>query len=172
MDDFKIKLGVLTNGENSFSFEIKDQFFEAFAENEIKTATISVQAEVKKEIDSVHLSVTVSGTVHHLLCNLCAEEISIEINNNTSVLIKESEQPLESTDEIIYIAPNQHILAIDTLIYELIVLALPKRTVHPVDEFGGSTCNKEMINLIDQYKYTDNQEIDPRWDTLKDIKLK
>ena len=172
MNDFKINLGVLTNGENSFSFEIRDQFFEAFVENEIKTATISVQAEVKKEIDSVHLSVTVKGTVHHLLCCICAEEISIDIRNNTTVLVKESEQHLESTDEIIYIAPNQHVLAIDTLIYELIVLALPKRTVHPVDEFGESTCNKEMINLIEQYKYTDNQQIDPRWDTLKDIKLK
>lgn len=172
MDDFKIKLGVLTGSKNSFSFEIKDEFFEAFAENEIKTASIFAQAEIKKEVDSTHLSVIISGTVHHLLCDICAEEISVEISNNTTVLIKESEQPLESTDEIIYIAPNQHVLAIDTLIYELIVLALPKRTIHPVDEFGESTCNKEMIDLIEQYKYNENQETDPRWNSLKDIKLK
>ena len=34
------------------------------------------------------------------------------------------------------------------LIFELIVLNIPKKRKHPLNKEGNSTCNKEMIELV------------------------
>jgi uncharacterized metal-binding protein YceD (DUF177 family) len=48
------------------------------------------------------------------------------------------------------------------------------RCVHPDDENGNSTCDSEMLNLLDsmQQKEHDENEIDPRWEKLKELKIK
>ena len=48
MNDFIIKLGALTNGINSFSFDIKDQFFEAFTLSDVAHADIIATALLDK----------------------------------------------------------------------------------------------------------------------------
>ena len=49
MNDFIIKLGALTNGINSFSFDIKDQFFEAFTLSDVEHADIIATALLDKQ---------------------------------------------------------------------------------------------------------------------------
>jgi uncharacterized metal-binding protein YceD (DUF177 family) len=58
--------------------------------------------------------------------------------------------------------------------YEYVATALPIRHVHPDDENGLSTCDTEMLNLLDkmQQKDDDEKEIDPRWEKLKELKVK
>ena len=58
------------------------------------------------------------------------------------------------------------------LIFELIVLNLPKKRKHTVDKQGKSTCNKEMVDLVNKYTQIKEQASDPRWDALKKIKIK
>ena len=55
--------------------------------------------------------------------------------------------------------------------YEYVATALPIRHVHPDDENGLSTCDSEMLNLLDkmQQKDDDEKEIDPRWEKLKEL---
>ena len=40
MHNFTIKLGSITNSKNSFSFEVKDQFFETFTFSDIEHAVV------------------------------------------------------------------------------------------------------------------------------------
>ena len=107
-----------------------------------------------------------------MLCDICAEEISIDISSITKMMIKETSENLESTDEIIYINSNDNELSIKHLLFELITLSLPNRRQHPVNEDGTTNCNTEMINLIDKYNHIEEKSSDPRWDALKDLKIK
>ena len=45
MDDFTVKLGGLTTGNNTFSFDIKDSFFEAYNFSDLKYANINAFAK-------------------------------------------------------------------------------------------------------------------------------
>ena len=172
MNDYKIKLGGITNGKNSFSFEIKDQFFEAFTLSDAEHVEIIATALLDKDGKKLALTLTIDGKINKLLCDICTEEISVNITTETNVIIKITDEDLTSTDEIFYIKKSENSIDLQQLIFELIILNLPKKRQHPLNDKGEVACNEDMVNLIDQYKYTDNQEIDSRWDTLKDIKLK
>ena len=54
----------------------------------------------------------------------------------------------------------------------MIILNLPNRRQHPLDENGESTCNKEMVDLVNKYTEVKEKSSDPRWDALKDLKIK
>ena len=56
MNDYKIKLGEITNGKNSFSFEIKDQFFEAFTLSDMEHAEIIATALLDKDGEKISIN--------------------------------------------------------------------------------------------------------------------
>ena len=108
MSDYRIKIGGIADGIHSFTFEIKDSFFKAFSQSEVKHATIIATVLLEKQSDKLALSIQLNGEVNHLLCDICAEDISVEIAFATKMIVKETSEDLESTDEIIYINSNDN----------------------------------------------------------------
>jgi len=172
MNEYKIKLGGITNGKNSFSFEIKDPFFEAFTLSDVEHAEIIATALLDKDGNKLALTLQIDGTINKLLCDICTEEISVNIKAETNVIIKTTDENLTSTDEIFYIKNSENSIDLKQLIFELIILNLPKKRQHPLDKKGDVTCNEEMVNLIEKYTVKEEKSSDPRWDALKDLKLK
>ena len=172
MNDYRITIGGIEEGTHSFTFDIKDSFFKAFSQSEVRHANIIATVLLKREDAKLTLSIELNGKVHHLLCDICAEDISVDISSITKVMIKETSEDLESTDEIIYINENENKLSLNHLLFELITLSLPNRRKHPLNEDGETNCNAEMISLIDKYNNIERKVSDPRWDTLKNLKIK
>ena len=172
MDDFKIKLGAINDGKNCFSFEIKSQFFEEFPLSDVEHANITATALLDKKGDRLALTLTIDGEINKLLCDICTDEISIAITAKTKVIIKTTDENLVSTDEIFYVKTNENAIDLKQLIFELIILNLPNRRQHPLNEDGSSNCNKEMIVLVNKYTLKEKKSSDPRWDALKKLKIK
>ena len=170
MDDFTIKLGAITNGKNSFSFKIKDQFFEEFTFADIKHANISVCAILDKDGEMLSLNLKINGQINQLACDICTDELSVPILAETDLIIKKTDDDLVSTDEIVYIKKSENKLDLKHLIFELIVLTVPKKRQHPLDKNGNSTCDKEMLDLVNKYTQVKEKSSDPRWDALKNLK--
>lgn len=170
MNDFTLKLGLITNGKNSFSFEVKDKFFEAFTLTDVEHGNILATATTYKNGEEIKLHLMVKGEIHKLPCDICADDISVPIKGETNIMIKKSYENLESTDEIFYIKQNENSINLKQLIFELIILNAPKKRRHPVDEKGNSTCNKEMIDLVNKYTKIKEKSSDARWDALKNLK--
>ena len=172
MNDYKITLEGVTNGKHSFSFEIKDQFFEAFTLSDVKHAEIIATALLDKDGSKLILKLILDGKINKLLCDICAEEISVNIVSETNVIIKKTDEDLISTDKVFYIKKSENSIDLRQLIFELIIVSLPKKQQHPLNNKGELTCNKEMINLIEKYTVKQEKSSDPRWDALKDFKIK
>lgn len=171
MNDYRITVGGIEEGTHSFIFNIKDSFFKAFNKTEIRHANIIATVLLKKENNKLALSIELNGVVNNLLCDICAEDISLDISSITKMMIKETSENLESTDEIIYINKNENKLSLEHLLFELITLSVPNRRKHPLNEDGTTNCSEEMISLIDKYNIG-SKVSDPRWDTLKNLKIK
>ena len=172
MNNFTVKLGSITNGKNSFSFEIKDQFFESFTFSDIEHANISAIVTLIKDGENISLNLIIKGEINQLACDICTDELSVKISGETNVMIKKTDANLVSTDEIFYIKKSENKLDLSHLIFELIVLTAPKKRQHALDKQGNSTCNKEMVDLVSKYTQIKERTSDPRWDALKEIKLK
>ena len=172
MNEYKIKLGSITNGKNSFSFEIKDQFFDAFTLSDVEYAKINATALVNKDGNKLGLTLQIDGTVNKLLCDICAEEISINIKTAINLIVTKTDKDLISTDEILYIKNSDNSIDLKQLIFELIILNLPKKRQHSLNNKGKVTCDKKMVSLIEKYTVKEEKLSDPRWDALKGLKLK
>ena len=72
------------------------------------------------------------------------------------------------------IPENEYQIDLAHVMYEYIVTALPIQHIHPDDENGQSTCDSEMLSLLEkmQQKENNENEIDPRWEKLKELKIK
>jgi hypothetical protein len=103
MNDYIVKLGAITNGQNSFSFEIKDQFFEAFTFSDIEHADISAIAKLNNNGNNMSLNLIIDGQINQLSCDICTDELSVKISAETNIIIKKTDEDLVSSDEIFYI---------------------------------------------------------------------
>ena len=172
MNEYRITIGGIEEGIHSFTFDIKDSFFKAFSRSEVRYANIIATVLLERENNKLELAIELNGKVNHLLCDICAEDISVDISSITKMMIKETSENLESTDEVIYINSNENELSIEYLLFELITLSLPNRRQHPENKDGTTNCNTEMISLIDKYNNIEEKSSDARWDALKDLKIK
>jgi len=172
MDDFKIKLGAINGGKNCFSFEIKDQFFEEFTLSDVEHANIKATALLDKEGDRLELTLTIDGKINKLLCDICIDEISVNITAKTKAIIKTTDEDLVSTDEIFYVKTSENSIDLKQLLFELVILNIPNKKQHTFNEDGSSNCNKEMLDLVNKYTITEEKSSDPRWDALKKLKIK
>ena len=163
-----VRIAGLKEGEHRQSFDIKDKFFEAFEKSEVKEGEFIVNSLLNiKGIDR-KITINIEGVIKKLLCDYCAESLDYKICTTLDFIIKESEEQIESTDEIIYVLPKQHQLNINQLIFEMISLAVPTKKFHQED--GKINCDEKMLLLIEKYATKQKQDADPRWKVLKKLK--
>ena len=169
MSDFIIRLDKTSNRQTSYSFVVKDKFFETFTFSDIKHADIIVAVKLNKQGDNISANLKINGHINKLACDICTEELSKQISAETNIIIKKTNENIFSTDEIIYVKPNHNELDLKQLIFELIILNTPKKRQHGLDENGNSKCDKEMIKLINKYTNIKKENFDPRWEKLKNL---
>ena len=115
MNNYQIKCENIKDGNHFYNFTITDSFFDEFIDSEITQADINVSVIMKKNIYKKEIEISINGIVNNLVCDLCAEEIPVEILSNTKFLIKNCEKKKESLDEIIYVEKNQDKIYIKNL---------------------------------------------------------
>ena len=169
MNDFTVTLGSINSGENTFFFEINDSFFEGFAFSELKHGNISAIAKLNKDGENIALNLIINGEIARLPCDICTDELSVQISAETNIIIKKINNDLMSTDEIFYLKKNENKIDLKHLLFELIVLNTPQKRQHALDKHGNSTCNKEMVDLVSKYTQIKEKASDPRWDALKNL---
>ena len=165
-----IRIAGLNDGEHRQVFEIKDKFFKAYEDSEVKTGEFIVNTLVVLRGLDRKVTINIEGKITNLLCDYCTKGLEWEISTTLNFVIKESEKEMESTDEIIYVLPHQHQVDIDHLIFEMINLSIPNKKIHNKSERKDGSCDKEMLQLIEEYAIKTNDKIDPRWAVLNKLK--
>ena len=103
-------------------------------------------------------------------CDRCLDPVDIEIEYQAPLYVKFGDESHEETDELYVISEQETEIELTQFIYEFIHLSLPFRRVHPDDENGNSTCNKEMLKRLEELSVNEEkQDTDPRWNNLKDL---
>lgn len=158
----------LKNGKHSFEFKITTAFFEELAYSIIQGGDVKVDFQLNKKDTMLIGDFEMSGTIQKP-CDRCTELMDIDIDLSHQMIYKFGEN--ESEDENLIVLPSSAFtIDISSTMYELLTVSLPTRNVHDENE-----CNEEMLDLIDKYvdsseeEDTDEDEIDPRWNALKNL---
>ncbi|MFA6949690.1 MAG: DUF177 domain-containing protein [Lentimicrobiaceae bacterium] len=168
LKNFVIPFVGLSTGEHQFEYIIDDKFFACFEYSEIKKADVKIDLNFNKTERMLVLTFSIKGTLN-VTCSRCLDQFDYPINGQEVLYIKYGQEYKEEDDEIIIIPETESQINISPFIYDYLNLMIPYRVVHPENENGESDCDPDVIKRIEQL--TKHENIDPRWDKLKDLNL-
>lgn len=156
LSQYNIVFSGLAVGTHEFEFDVTDDFFAAFEGSEITKGDAKVYVTMTKQSTMMILDFEIQGEVG-VVCDRCLEEFMMPIGYDGTLLVKFSEEELESDGEVIWLIPGEGEVNVAQYIYESISLSLPYQRIHPEDKDGKSTCNADMLN---RFKIVSHEEFE------------
>ena len=168
--EFLIPFIGLKEGKHKFEYDIENTFFESFGYDEFNGAAIKVYALLNKMSIMMELEIEASGSVN-VNCDLTNEPFDQEIDSELQLVIKFGEEFNNEDDEILILPHGEHQFNIAQYVYEMLVLAVPQKRIHPGVEDGTlkSDTLKKLQELRPKESTKESEATDPRWDGLKKL---
>ena len=158
----------LKNGLHRFTFPISKAFFDLFEYDEFLSAAMEVSLEMEKQSTLLNLHFVAKGTVS-VPCDLTNEAFDLPLNTDFSLVVKFGNTS-SHTDEILILPEGSHQIDVQQYIFEMIVLAVPFKKVHPGIADGSLKSDiLDKLNELAPKASPNSDDIDPRWDKLKDL---
>jgi len=173
--EFEIPYIGLKVGVHKFNYDIDGKFFEHFEDSLIHDCQVHVRVEFDKKETFFVVNFFIDGTVK-TECDRCLEPFNKAIFGDFTSYIKFAEDPsrLSDEDEVIFISRDETVIDLSQLIYEYINLCLPMQKLGCERPGEEPQCNKEVLKHIANGGHKGEQksvdEVDPRWEALKDLK--
>ena len=166
---FSVKFIGLKEGTHNFLFPLSKSFFETFEYSEFNSVDINVDLVLVKKSTIIELSLKGPGSVN-INCTLTNEPFDYQINSKLNLLVKFGDSYDDENDELLVLPHGSHSIDLDQYFYEMIVLSMPIRNVHPDVENG--TIDSEILNRLKEFDINKekNSNFDARWDKLKELK--
>jgi uncharacterized metal-binding protein YceD (DUF177 family) len=102
-------------------------------------------------------------------CDLTNEPFDCIVKHEAALVVKFGQEYNDEDDEILVLPQGEHKLFVDQYIFELIVLSLPPKRIHPGVEDGS--LKSEILEILEDLKPKENSNLaDPRWEQLKSLK--
>lgn len=169
--NYDVSFTGLSLGNHDYDFHLTQAFFDLFEfEQEFLNPDLSLQLNLDKKSNFLELKFTLKGNVE-LICDITNEPFSQKLKNQGNLLVKFGEQFDDSDDEILVLPHGEHAVNIAQFAYELTLLAIPQKRIHPNVAKGKS--HSKMLEFLDKYSIhtqTNEEEIDPRWEKLNKLK--
>lgn len=172
----------LREGRHEFSFDVNDEFFSQFEDNNLVTnGNLIVKVVLNKDVNLIEALFEIDGTVE-LVCDRSLEAFDYPLHAADKVLYKYGAEEQEINEDIFIITRDTPRLKLAQLIYEFILLALPAKKIHPdyIGEMDDEDFDDEgqLVYVSDEDWEEDedipstDEDADPRWDILKSLKNK
>lgn len=167
--EFYIPFVGLKEGKHQYHYKIDNLFFEAFDYKEFNNADVHVVAILHKNSNSLSFTFKSKGIVN-VFCDISNEAYDQEIEGVLDLIVKYGETYNNENDEILIIPHGEHQINVAQYIYEMIVLSIPAKKVHPGIEDGTLSSDiLEKLAALHPKAHKKDQENDPRWDVLKNL---
>ena len=173
LKEFTIPFVGLKLGTHRYNYKIEDTFFEFFEYEDFNDAHINVDVTLLKNTTLLELNFKISGTVN-INCDITNEPFDQNVENDFDLVVNFGEEYNDENIDILILPHGAYEINIQQYIYELIVLAVPIKRVHPGVEDGTLHSDileklKELSPKLNSDNKEDNKNTDPRWDTLKKL---
>ncbi|MDY8135196.1 DUF177 domain-containing protein [Aquimarina sp. 2201CG5-10] len=172
LKEYTIPFVGLKQGLHQFEYQIENSFFEHFEYDEFNASAVKVALEFNKKTTMLELRFVATGTVN-VNCDLTNEPFDLPIENELFLVVKFGDEYNDENEELLIIPHGEFEVNVQQYIYELIVLAIPPKRVHPGVEDG--TLESDILEKLEELSpkekeiENNNEETDPRWDKLKNL---
>jgi uncharacterized protein len=171
LKQYRIPFSGLAAGKHDFDFEINDKFFDCYEHSLVKKGDLIANVSLQKQETMLIVNFDIKGTIK-LTCDVCLTEFDAPVSFDEKLIVKfVNEEWDNETDEVIILNKTDHELDIANLLYEYINIQVPYYA-KCTEQGVNITCDPEMLAKISTEEETEREEenIDPRWAALKNIK--
>ncbi|WP_298779755.1 DUF177 domain-containing protein [uncultured Polaribacter sp.] len=169
LKEFNIPFVGLKLGNHLYNYTIDNKFFETFNFDDFNNSSIEVSLHFLKKSTLFELTFSANGTVE-VPCDITNELYNQEIISELPLVVKFGPEYNDDNEELLILPHEAYEINVAQFIYEMIVLAVPNKRVHPkvLDGTMESAVIEKLKELqIKKVKTVENT--DPRWDKLKNL---
>ena len=172
LKEFTIPFVGLKIGKHHFEYKLEQSFFEHFEYEDFNDVNINVDVVLDKKTTLLELNFKVVGWVD-VNCDLTNEPYKQTIENEFDLVVKFGDEYNDEHIDVLIVPHGTYEINVQQYIYELAILAVPIKRVHPGVEDG--TLDSEILEKLEELspggkENKDKEEdIDPRWNTLKKL---
>lgn len=172
LKEFTIPFVGLKEGIHQFDYTIDNTFFAHFEYEEFNDVDLKVVLDFTKKATLLELHFSVTGTIN-VNCDVTNEPFDLPIRNELFLVVKFGEEYNDENEELLIIPFGEYEINVQQYIYELIVLGVPSKRVHPGIEDG--TLKSDILEKLEELspkervEKNDSEDTDPRWDKLKNL---
>ncbi len=174
LNEFLIPFIGLKLGKHSFEYNINNTFFDFFDYSDFDSSSIKVNVVLEKKTTFMELSLKHKGTIF-VPCDTTSEMFDMPIKGNMKIVVQPGEEFNNDNEALLILPHGEHQLDVSQFIYEMIVLSIPLRRVHPGIKDG--TLKSDVLDKLQTLKVSKSKIIenkttentDPRWDKLKQL---
>ena len=165
---YKIEFAGLKIGNHQFNFKVDKKFFDSFSFSDFNDVSVNIDIDLTKKSTLLELNFILEGRVN-VNCDLTNEPFERLIKHEAALVVKFGHEFNNEDDEILVLPHGEHKLYVEQYIFELIVLSLPPKRIHPGVEDGS--LKSEILDILEDLKPKENSNLaDPRWEQLKSLK--
>jgi uncharacterized metal-binding protein YceD (DUF177 family) len=173
INEYLIPFIGLKLGKHQFEFKINKKFFDEFSFDEFESCDIDVNVVLEKKQTMLEINFKHKGSVN-VPCDLTSEPFDLPIKGKIKLIVQFGDEFNNDNDELLILPHGEHQIDLSQFIYEMIVLSIPQKRIHPGVKDG--TLQTEVLQKLNelQVKEIKNEakkedDIDPRWDKLKQL---
>ena len=171
--EFLIPFVGLNLGKHHFEYQINNAFFEIFEYHEFQNSDIKVNVVLEKKSNMLEISFKHEGIVN-VPCDVTGEDFDLPIKSKMKLIVRFGEEFNNDNEELLILPFGEFEVDVAQYIYEMIVLSVPLKRVHPGVKDGTleSEALKKLNELAVKETKKENkkeEDIDPRWDKLKQL---
>lgn len=169
---YNIQFVGLKLGKHHFDYQIDKKFFEHFEYDDFNDVHVEIDLLFEKKSTLFELHFNLSGSVN-VNCDTSNEPYEQAITGSFMLVVKFGEEYNDENEDILIIPHGEYELNVAQYIYELIVLSVPIKRIHP--GIADGTLQSEILKRLEELSPKGIEEkekseaIDPRWNTLKKL---
>lgn len=173
LKEFIIPFVGLKLGKHHFDYQIDKTFFEHFEYEDFNDVHVKTDLIFEKKSTLLELHFKISGTVN-VNCDISNEPYNQKVKGTFDLVIKFGDEYNDDYEDILIIPHGEYEINIAQYIYEMIILSVPAKRLHPGIKDG--TLQSDILKKLQELSPKDienkekiSEEIDPRWNTLKKL---
>jgi len=173
LKEYLIPFAGLKIGKHQFDYQVDKTFFEHFDFHEYNNVAIKAELILEKKNTMLELHFKHKGTVN-VPCDVTNEDFDLLVKGTLKLIVKFGETFNNENEELLILPHGEFQVDVSQYIYELIVLSVPIKRIHPGIKSG--TLETKAIETLEAFSPKEQKEnkeeqenIDPRWAALKKL---
>lgn len=169
---YDIQFVGLKLGEHIYKYDVDNTFFKQFEYDEFNGVNLTITLKLDKKTTLLELQFVARGEVN-VNCDVTNEPYDQPIAAEFNLVVKFGSEYNDDNENILIIPHGAYEINVAQYIYELVVLSVPSKRIHPGVEDG--TLNSDILETLKTLRPESaentslSNDMDPRWEALKKL---